>query len=93
MERLINMPTVEYKGQKVEAENLDFTTITEEWNQYQLADGTVIKVKLVVGKILSPIGILSDDGERLFFSNGMQYTVAIEPKTHSTHTAPSGKDN
>lgn len=39
-------------GRMVEAEDLDFESVKEEWNEYKLEDGTVLKAKLVVSKVL-----------------------------------------
>lgn len=33
-------------------EEVDFETIKEEWNEYHLSDGTVLKVKLALIKVL-----------------------------------------
>jgi len=42
-------------GKTVEAHSLDFKTNKEEWNEYQLEDGTTLKVKAIV------IGIIRAD--------------------------------
>ena len=39
-------------GNEVEATNVDFTTIKEDWNEYKLDDGTVLKFKTVVSSII-----------------------------------------
>jgi hypothetical protein len=39
-------------GSEVEAVNVDFKTLHEEWNEYQLEDGTVLKFKTVVSNII-----------------------------------------
>ena len=39
-------------GSEVEATNVDFETINEEWNEYKLEDGTVLKFKTVVSSII-----------------------------------------
>ena len=31
-----------------EAEDIDFTEIKEEWNEYSLSDGTTLKIKIVL---------------------------------------------
>lgn len=43
---------VDVGGQKVDAEAVEFSPLAEPWSQYQLADGTVVKIKLVVSEIL-----------------------------------------
>ena len=39
-------------GQLVDGERVDFTPINEPWTKHQLADGTVIRIKLVVADIV-----------------------------------------
>ena len=45
MERSIK---VSYEGKMVEGVDIDFKQIKEEWNEYQVADGTTIRMKAVV---------------------------------------------
>jgi len=45
------MPKVPYKGGEVEALEVDFQTRKEDWNEYQLMDGSTVKIKLVVSEI------------------------------------------
>ncbi len=45
------MPKVPYKGGEVEAVEVDFQTRKEDWNEYQLMDGSTVKIKLVVSEI------------------------------------------
>lgn len=39
-------------GMEVEAIDVDFTTVNEDWNEYRLEDGTVLKFKTVVSSII-----------------------------------------
>ncbi len=39
-------------GSEVEATNVDFETMKEDWNEYKLEDGTVLKFKTVVSSII-----------------------------------------
>ena len=39
-------------GSEVEATNVDFETVQEDWNEYKLEDGTVLKFKTVVSSII-----------------------------------------
>ena len=49
MERSMKVP---YEGKTVEGVDLDFKQIKEEWNEYQVADGTTIRMKAVVTNIV-----------------------------------------
>ena len=39
-------------GREVEAMGVDFETVKEDWNEYKLEDGTVLKFKTVVSSII-----------------------------------------
>ncbi len=39
-------------GREVEAMDVDFETVKEDWNEYKLEDGTVLKFKTVVSSII-----------------------------------------
>lgn len=45
------MPKIPYKGREVDATEVDFQTRKEDWSEYQLTDGTVIKMKPIVSEI------------------------------------------
>jgi len=47
-------------GQQVQAQEVDFKLLSEDWSQYQLQDGTIVKVKTTVLKILQ---VLDDKGK------------------------------
>ncbi len=36
----------------IEAEDMEFTTGREDWNEYQVEDGHTVRIKLVVSSIL-----------------------------------------
>jgi len=46
------MPKVNFEGGEVDATEIDFQTRREDWNEYQLMDGSIIKLKAVVTQIL-----------------------------------------
>nr|MBC8520613.1 hypothetical protein [Methanomicrobia archaeon] len=39
-------------GREIEAMDVDFETKKEDWNEYKLEDGTVLKFKTVVSSII-----------------------------------------
>lgn len=39
------MPKIPYKGVEVDAEDVDFSIVHEDWNTYQLHDGTEIRMR------------------------------------------------
>jgi hypothetical protein len=49
-------------GPLVDAELIDVQQANEQWSQYLLADGTVIKLKVVVTEVWKVIGTYDNDG-------------------------------
>ena len=39
--------TINLGGRNVEATEIDFKSIKEDWNEYQAEDGTIIRLKLI----------------------------------------------
>lgn len=67
------------KGE-IEAEDLGYKTIKEDWNIYDLEDGTRLRVKLVTAKISR--GIDPATGKALILPNGeplynVRWTIAF----------------
>lgn len=58
------------------AEDIEYETVREDWNVYQLRDGTVVKVKLIVQKISRAL----DDDEQ-----SVRYTPDGEPMYSVRH--------
>jgi len=60
------MIKLRYEGEEVDATEIDFNTRREDWNEYQLVDGTVIKVKIIVGDIMRIEGRYDNDGNPVY---------------------------
>jgi hypothetical protein len=43
---------VQYQGRQVEGESVDFLARKEDFNEYQLTDGKILKIKMVVTRII-----------------------------------------
>lgn len=57
---------VPYKGQQVEAEEVEFFARKEDWNEYQLSDGSVIRMKTVVTDVLRVPGEVDPEGNPVY---------------------------
>ena len=57
---------VPFEGQMVPAEELDFDTTRDAWSIYKLEDGTVLKLKPVLGKVSRIIDRYKPDGEPIY---------------------------
>jgi hypothetical protein len=72
------------KGQ-VEAEDLDFKPTKEEWNAYELEDGTRLRVRAVVGKVSR--GIDPETKKTYILANG-EPLYSIKYKLEITADVP-----
>ena len=43
---------VPYQGRQVEGKSIDFLTRKEDFNEYQLTDGKILRIKMVVTRII-----------------------------------------
>lgn len=74
------------EGQDLMAEDLDYKALKEPWSEYELADGTIIKLRLVVQKIsraLTPDGKKThykEDGEPLYSIKFQNVASAAVPE-------------
>ena len=60
------MPKINFQGREVDATEVEFQTRKEDWNEYQLMDGTVIKMKLVVSGIFRIDGLYDAEGNPVY---------------------------
>jgi hypothetical protein len=74
-----------------EGEDIDFDVVKEDWNIYKFADGGILKVRLILGKIFKT-GRYNPAGEPIY-SFGIQTLAAIttpaEMKGSPTTPPPS----
>lgn len=57
---------INYLGEEVEATPIETAQASEVWNQYLLEDGSVLKIKLVVTKILRLEGKFDDENNPVY---------------------------
>lgn len=60
------MPRINFQGQEVDATEVDFQTRREDWNEYQLMDGSVVKMKLVVSGIFRIDGLYDNEDNPVY---------------------------
>lgn len=46
------MPKIEWQGRSVDAVSVKFKSIREEWNEYDLEDGSTIRMKTIVSDVV-----------------------------------------
>ena len=73
------MPRIPYKGREVDATEVDFQTRKEEWNEYQLMDGSSIKMKLVVSEIFKVPDEYDEEGNPVYVVRSNNVLVVRSP--------------
>ena len=58
--------TANFNGKNVPATSLDFKTTNDDWNEYQLEDGTTLRLRTIVAEIVSIDGQKNADGSPLY---------------------------
>jgi hypothetical protein len=69
---LVQKRTINVNGDEVEVIDLDFKIRTEEWNEYDLADGGRIRVKLSVNRVMQ---VLDPEGKPARTPDGERFVV------------------
>jgi len=80
-EEVCGMPKVNFRGQEFDATEVDFQTRKEDWSEYQLMDGTVIKMKLVVSEIFRIEGVYDNEGNPAYQIKSTNLPVIKSPDT------------
>lgn len=65
--------------QVVEAVDVPILQSNEVWSEYKLEDGTMLRVKLVVGSIIRLIGQCDPEGNPVYLSKGTVVSIPIVP--------------
>jgi len=63
--------TFPFKGREVPGEEIPFEAKAETWNQYELADGSRLKVKYVMLDVIR-LEEYSDNGDPIYMIRGQQ---------------------
>ena len=60
------MPKSMFQGKEVNATEVDFQTRREDWNEYQLMDGSIIRMKVVIGEIFRIDDLYDTEGNPVY---------------------------
>jgi hypothetical protein len=69
---------VTYQGRQVEGKPVDFLTRKEDFNEYQLADGKILRTKLVVTRIIRLEGEVAPDGSPVYLIQSQNIIAPID---------------
>ncbi len=70
---------VKFEGEWVEGEELDFEPLKESWNEYRCADGSYVRIKLVVAKI-TKLDKKNPAGEPVYIVNSSNVLAVTPPQ-------------
>ena len=73
------MGKVSYQGREVDAIDVNFKVGREDWNQYQLADGTELRMRLIVSAVYMVPGEHDQDGNPVYVVKSGNIIVANSP--------------
>ena len=83
---------IEFEGQVVEADDLDFKSDKEDWNSYTAEDGTVIKLKHVTAKIYRLGGRVKEDGSPMYVVSGTALLTTTVPQSDARQEGTGSAD-
>ena len=75
------MPKIPHKGREVDATEVEFQTRKEDWNEYQLMDGSVVKMKLVVSGVFRIDGLYDNEGNPVYQLKSTNVAAVTSPDT------------
>ena len=67
-----------YQGRQVEGTPVDFMPRKEDFNEYQLTDGKVIKIKMVVTRIIRLEGETAPDGSPVYMIQNQNVVAPLD---------------
>lgn len=67
-----------YNNQMVEGETVSFVTDGEQWNNYTLADGSTLKVKIVMMDIVRLVDQYNENGDPIYLFSAQQ-VIGVVP--------------
>lgn len=65
----------------IEAEDMEFRSTREDWNEYQVEDGFTVRVKLVVSSILKT-GERDPQGNPVYIVQSTNIVKVLPPETY-----------
>ena len=69
---------VQYQGRQVEGGPVDFLTRKEDFNEYQLTDGKMLRIKMVVTRIIRLEEEKAPDGNPIYLIQSQNVVAPID---------------
>ena len=75
-----NKVKIQYAGREVEATPVEVNQSSEKWNEYLLEDGTVLKMKLILKKVMRVENEFDAEGNPVYVMQTTNVTAVTSPK-------------
>lgn len=79
--------TINFGGKQVEATPVEVNQSSEKWNEYLLEDGTVLKMKLILKKVLRVDDEFDAEGNPVYVMQSTNVSTITAPKHLKRPTA------
>lgn len=73
------MPIINFRGEQVEATEVKFETRKEDWNEYQLMDGSVLRMKVVVAEVYRIENVYDEENNPVYQVKSTNLLVVKSP--------------
>lgn len=73
------MAKIMWQGQEVEAVEIDFRSVREDWNEYDLKDGSTLRIKVVLADINRIEGKFDGEGNPIYVVKSGNLVVVKAP--------------
>lgn len=73
------MPTIDFRGRQVEALEVKFKAVREDWNEYDLEDGTTVRMKTVVSEVVRVPEQFDNEGNPVYVVKSTNLLVVKAP--------------
>ena len=70
---------IQYLGKEVDATSLDFKTLSENWNEYEVEDGSRLRVKSVATEVLRVDGSFDADNNPTYLLKAGNVLTVVVP--------------
>lgn len=69
-----------WEGQEREGVDISFKTRKEEWNEYELMDGTIIRMKVIVSEVIRLDNLYDNEGNPRYIAKSANMLVVKAPE-------------
>lgn len=73
------MPKIPYKGKEVDGIDVGFKVTREDWNEYQLSDGTQLRMRLIVSDVIFVPDEFDQEGNPIYVIKSKNMLVVKSP--------------